>query len=133
MIDIFNRVKISLANLNAELDKEIAGHFNNLIGDILRHSNKIQSKKNIIERNYQMLESAMEIVPLSILSCEEGLLESLLLANSNTLKLVKEPAEVQIDEGKLKMRMIILERGAEKIEEHFAAMDEEFKATFKQD
>jgi len=39
------------------------------------------TKKDVIDRNYNLLEKALEAVPLQILSCEEGLLEAVLMAN----------------------------------------------------
>ena len=47
------------------------------------------TKKEVIERNYNLLERALEVVPLQILSCEEGLLESLLMANQGLMKVVR--------------------------------------------
>ena len=48
------------------------------------------TKKEVIERNYNLLERALEVVPLQILSCEEGLLEALLMSNQNLMKVVRD-------------------------------------------
>ena len=45
-----------------------------------------------------MLEVALDIIPLPILSCEEGLLSGMLMANQNLLKVV------QAQEKKMKCR-----------------------------
>ena len=47
------------------------------------------TKKEVIERNYNLLERALEVIPLQILSCEEGLLEAMLMANSGLMKVVR--------------------------------------------
>lgn len=47
------------------------------------------TKKEVVERNYNLLERALEVIPLQILSCEEGLLEAMLMANSGLMKVVR--------------------------------------------
>lgn len=48
-----------------------------------------------MERNYNLLETALEVIPLPILSCEEGLLSGILLANQNLMKGVKKKTQLQ--------------------------------------
>ena len=47
------------------------------------------TKKEVVERNYNLLERALEVIPLQILSCEEGLLEAMLMANQGLMKVVR--------------------------------------------
>ena len=48
-----------------------------------------------MERNYNLLETALEVIPLPILSCEEGLLSGILMANQNLMKGVKKKTQLQ--------------------------------------
>lgn len=48
------------------------------------------TKKDVIERNYNLLEKALEVVPLQILSCEENLLEAVLMSNQGLMKVIRE-------------------------------------------
>lgn len=57
---------------------------------VKRKTTSVITKKQLIERNYHLLEAALKIVPLSILSCEESLLSGILLANSGLFDTVKE-------------------------------------------
>lgn len=50
---------------------------------------RLVTKKEVIERNYALLERALEVVPVEILSCEENLLEAILMANQSLMKTVK--------------------------------------------
>lgn len=52
------------------------------------------TKKAVMERNYNLLETALEVIPLPILSCEEGLLSGILLANQNLMKGVKKKTQL---------------------------------------
>ena len=47
------------------------------------------TKKEVVERNYNLLERALEVVPLQILSCEEDLLSNVLEANQDLMKRVR--------------------------------------------
>ena len=48
-----------------------------------------------MERNYNLLETALEVIPLPILSCEEGLLSGILMANQILMKGVKKKPQIQ--------------------------------------
>ena len=63
---------------------------------------RLLTKKEVIERNYTLLERALEVVPLPILSCEEGLLEAMLMANQTLMKNVKA------QENKIAMRRALI-------------------------
>ena len=54
-----------------------------------KEKQRMLTKKEVIERNYNLLERALEVIPLQILSCEEGLLEAMLMANSGLMKVVR--------------------------------------------
>ena len=56
------------------------------------------TKKEVVERNYNLLERALEVVPLQILSCEEDLLSNVLEANQDLMK------RVRVQETKIKQR-----------------------------
>ena len=83
---------------------------------------KIITNKNIIERNYQVLSTALDAIPIHILSCEEGLLSSVLMANSNQLRNVKENHKVALSKaneqvlGMKEHRLELLEDYADKAE-----------------
>ena len=51
-----------------------------------KEKQRMLTKKDVIDRNYNLLENALEVVPLQILSCEEGLLEAVLMANQGLMK-----------------------------------------------
>ena len=65
---------------------------------VTKEQKRIYTKKEVIQRNYELLEVAMDVIPISILSCEEGLLSGMLMANQNLLKIVK------VQEKKMKSR-----------------------------
>jgi hypothetical protein len=67
----------------------ISSQFTKILDKVKRKTTSIVTKKQLIDRNYQMLEVALKIVPIPILSCEESLLSGILLANSNLFELVK--------------------------------------------
>ena len=92
-------------------------YYNTLIGDVLGVTNKLSTKKAIIQRNHKLLESALDVIPLKILSCEEGLLESILLANSNIMKGVEAYKPPVKDEGKLLERLKVLDSNSEQLDE----------------
>lgn len=68
----------------------IAQKYNRMAEKVKRKTTSVITKKQLIERNYHLLEVALKIVPLPILSCEESLLSGILLANSGLFDTVKE-------------------------------------------
>ena len=63
--------------------------FKKLADHVHKEKQRMLTKKEVIERNYNLLERALEVIPLQILSCEEGLLEAMLMANSELMKVVR--------------------------------------------
>ncbi len=47
------------------------------------------TKKEVVERNYNLLERALDAIPLQILSCEEDLLSVMLEANQGLMRVVR--------------------------------------------
>jgi len=79
-----------LSSKQEELESMILQKYNILTEKLKRKTTSVLSKKQLIERNYQMLEVALKIIPLPILSCEESLLSGILLANSSLLDNIKQ-------------------------------------------
>lgn len=77
----FDRMIKLLLSKQEELEARIVGKFNKMLDKVSRKTTAIATKKQLIERNYHLLEVALQIVPLPILSCEESLLSGILLAN----------------------------------------------------
>lgn len=68
----------------------IVQKYNSMTEKLKRKMTSVLTKKQLIERNYHLLEVALKIVPLPILSCEESLLSGILLANSSLFDNIKE-------------------------------------------
>ena len=77
------------------MEASIERKFQKLIEQFKKERQRVLTKKSVMERNYNLLETALEAVPLPILSCEEGLLSGILLANQNLMKGVKKKTQVQ--------------------------------------
>jgi nitrogen fixation/metabolism regulation signal transduction histidine kinase len=88
--DHFTRMIKLLQSKQEELESLIAVKFNKMLDKVKKKTTAIATKKQLIERNYRMLEAALQIVPLPILSCEESLLSGILLANSSLFETVKQ-------------------------------------------
>lgn len=93
--DVFDRISKSLQVKRDELEASIERKFQKLIEQFKKERQRVLTKKAVMERNYNLLETALEAVPLPILSCEEGLLSGILLANQNLMKGVKKKAQIQ--------------------------------------
>mgnify|MGYP001626733861 CR=1 FL=1 len=81
MRDIISRIVKTLHNKQREVEQQIEGRFQKLADHVHKEKQRMLTKKEVVERNYNLLERALEVVPLQILSCEEGLLEAVLMAN----------------------------------------------------
>ena len=79
--DVFSRIIKTLLNKQSEIEKQIESRFQKLSDHVHKEKQRMLTKKEVIDRNYNLLERALEMIPLQILSCEEGLLEALLMAN----------------------------------------------------
>jgi predicted house-cleaning noncanonical NTP pyrophosphatase (MazG superfamily) len=88
--DLFSRMIRLLSSKQEELEALISQKYNRMAEKVKRKTTSVITKKQLIERNYHLLEAALKIVPLSILSCEESLLSGILLANSGLFDTVKE-------------------------------------------
>lgn len=78
-----------LLSKQEEMESLVNQKYAKMNDKIKRKTTACVTKKTLIERNYQMLEVALKIVPLPILSCEESLLSGILLANSGLFDSVK--------------------------------------------
>ena len=88
--DVFQRMIKTLQNKQNELETNIENKFQKLIEQFKKERQRVVTKKEVMERNYNLLETALEVIPLPILSCEEGLLSGILMANQNLMKGVKK-------------------------------------------
>ena len=93
--DVFQRLIKTLQNKQKELETSIESKFQKLIEQFKKERQRVVTKKEVMERNYNLLETALEVIPLPILSCEEGLLSGILMANQNLMKGVKKKTQLQ--------------------------------------
>ena len=84
--NVIQRIIKTLNNKQRELEQQIDEKFKKLADHVHKEKQRMLTKKDVIERNYNLLENALEAVPLQILSCEEGLLEAVLMANQGLMK-----------------------------------------------
>ena len=84
--NVIQRIIKTLNNKQRELEQQIDEKFTKLADHVHKEKQRMLTKKDVIDRNYSLLENALEAVPLQILSCEEGLLEAVLMANQGLMK-----------------------------------------------
>ena len=80
---VFTRASTSLQQKRKEVEEKARNWFDKLQNETRDKSSAINQKRQVIERNYHLLSHALETIPIRILSCEEALLSSILMANSN--------------------------------------------------
>lgn len=85
----FDRLVASLRTHQSQIEEAVRFKCDSITEKVGKATCNMQTKKQVVERNYQLLQRALDYVPLQILSCEEGLLSSLLLANSGIIDTIK--------------------------------------------
>ena len=87
--DVIARLVKTLYNKQGELEQQIEQRFAKLTDFVHKEKQRMLTKKEVVERNYNLLERALDVVPLQILSCEEDLLSVMLEANQGLMRVVR--------------------------------------------
>ena len=61
---VFERVIKSVRNRQAQMEEDVKLKFNRLTQFINKERSRIENKRDVIERNYKLLERALDVVPL---------------------------------------------------------------------
>ena len=72
--DVIARIVKTLNNKQREIEEQIDGRYKKLTDHVNKEKQRMLTKKEVVERNYNLLERALDVIPVQILSCEEDLL-----------------------------------------------------------
>lgn len=62
--DVISRVIKTLQNKQKEIEEQIEQRFQKLTDHVYKEKQRMLTKKEVIERNYNLLERALEVIPL---------------------------------------------------------------------